>query len=189
MTKRILKTFAVACLAAGALVAPGCGEGEKAAAPAGAAPAAAPAPAGAASKTATAAAPAAVTATAAPAAVSAPVEYTFDVSMRDPFLPVNPQARTELGAPIECGPLCTFDVSQLKITGIVWGISQPAAMLRAPDGKPYIVKVGTPIGRNKGKVVSITKDRIAVLEKYVNYRGEVVTNRVDIELPVEGGIR
>lgn len=129
-------------------------------------------------------------ATAAPAtgatAVTAPVEYTYDVTIRDPFKPIIPGPRDQEGAE-DCGPLCQYDISQFRINGIIWGISQPAAMLRAPDGKPYIIKVGTPIGRNKGKVVSITKDRIAVLEKYVNYRGEVVTNRVDIELPSEGG--
>lgn len=187
MMLRTLKQIPFVCLAAGALAVAGCGDEE---APPPPAPAAAPAAPEAPAPAAAAAPKAAATAVAAtaPTAVSAPVEYTFDVSLRDPFEPVNPQAHA-VESNVDCGPLCNFDLAQFRITGIIWGISQPAAMLRGPDGKPYIVKVGMNIGRNKGKVVSITKDRIAVLEKYVNYRGEVVTNRVDIELQVEGGIR
>jgi Tfp pilus assembly protein PilP len=113
--------------------------------------------------------------------VTAPTEYTYDTSLRDPFQPAK-IITSESSGESECGPLCQFDTSQFHVKGIIWGISQPTAMLSAPDGNPYIVKMGASIGKNKGKVVSITKDRIAVLEKYVNYRGEVVTNRVDIEL-------
>jgi Tfp pilus assembly protein PilP len=119
---------------------------------------------------------------------TAPAVYTYDFTIRDPFRPYISKQQEDQTVD-SCGPLCTYDVGQFNVSGIIWGISQPAAMLRAPDGKPYIVKVGSPIGRNKGKVVSISKERIAVLEKYVNYRGEVVTNRVDIELPAEGGTR
>jgi Tfp pilus assembly protein PilP len=130
------------------------------------------------------AAGAATTATAEPP----PVEYTYDTSVRDPFQP-SKLVTSDQSDDTGCGPLCQYDTSQYKVLGIIWGISQPTAMLGAPDGKPYIVKMGAPIGKNKGKVVSITKDRIAVLEKYVNYLGEVVTNRVDITLPDQEGAR
>lgn len=180
MTLAFVERSARVYLIAGALFTAACGEDATQAPP--------PPPRPAMTVPAPGAAPGAATAVTAPAAVTAPLEYTYDVSLRDPFVPVSPQPH-HAGEDVECGPLCQYDISQFRINGIVWGISQPAAMLRAPDGKPYIVKVGTPLGRNKGKVVSITKDRIAVLEKYVNYRGEVVTNRVDIELPSEGGTR
>ena len=115
------------------------------------------------------------------------IEYTYDASIRDPFQPVD--LGPERSARPDCGALCNFDVGQFRLIGIVWGISEPVAMLRAPDGKPHVAKVGMPIGQNNGNIVSIANDRVAVLEKYVNYRGEVVSNRIDIELPAEGGNR
>ncbi len=114
-------------------------------------------------------------------------EFAYDISLRDPFQPAAGAAGAQEAT--HCGPLCQYDVGQYRIIGIVWGIAQPVAMLRSPDGKPHIAKVGTPIGKNNGKIVSISKDRLVVLEKYVNYRGEVVTNRVDVELPTEEGAR
>lgn len=147
----------------------------------------APAPVSSAGPSATAPRPAAGTVTTA-TVDAVPAEYTYDTSIRDPFQPSQLVTKDSAGEN-DCGPLCQFDTSQFKVLGIIWGISQPTAMLGAPDGKPYIVKMGAPIGKNKGKVVSITKDRIAVLEKYVNYLGEVVTNRVDIQLPDQEGAR
>lgn len=113
--------------------------------------------------------------------------YSYDSSIRDPFRPVD--LGPEQSARPDCGPLCNYNVAQFRLIGIVWGIAEPVAMLRAPDGKPYIAKQGMPIGKNNGNIVSIANDRVVVLEKYVNYRGEVVTNRVYIELPTEGGNR
>jgi type IV pilus assembly protein PilP len=113
--------------------------------------------------------------------------YSFDMSLRDPFQPVAVERRADPAE--DCGPLCNFDLAQLRITGIIWGLAESVAMVRAPDGKSYVVKVGMPIGRNNGKVVSVMDDRIVVLEQYVNYRGEVVSNRVDVQLAQREGAR
>ncbi len=178
ITNISLRQFAVVCAASGALGLMACGEE-----PTATAPAAVTAPAAAVGAK-PASSPAVTTAT----VEAGPSEYIYDTSVRDPFQP-SKLITAESPGDITCGPLCQYDTSQFKVLGIIWGISQPTAMLGAPDGKPYIVKMGAPIGKNKGKVVSITKDRIAVLEKYVNYLGEVVTNRVDIQLPDQEGAR
>lgn len=115
--------------------------------------------------------------------VTMPEQYTYDITLRDPFRSILVQASP---ASTSCGPLCEADVSRFRVIGIIWGIAQPTAMVQAPDGKPYIVKIGTPIGRNNGKIVSISQNRIAVLEKYVDHTGAVVTNQVEIELPEQG---
>ncbi len=153
----------------------GCGEEDVAPPPPPAAPAPKPKPA--------APKPAAAAQIPAAATETTVVEYTYDVSIRDPFQPAVGLAKDRIVNPT-CGPLCEYDLSQFRIRGIIWGIAEPVATMQAPNGKAYIAKVGVPIGKNNGKIVSITADGLVVLEKYVNYKGEVVTNRVDVRLPV-----
>ena len=43
-------------------------------------------------------------------------------------------------------PLERFDLSQLSVTGIIWGRGEPRALVKDPAGKGYIVGIGTAIG-------------------------------------------
>jgi type IV pilus assembly protein PilP len=93
---------------------------------------------------------------------------------RDPF---QPQARPP-GAPSsgeQRTPLQQFELSQLRLVAIVRDESTPAgtrAVVEDSAGLGYIMRIGTPVGRNDGRVTAIEPDRIVIEEWPVNVFGE-----------------
>jgi Tfp pilus assembly protein PilP len=93
---------------------------------------------------------------------------------RDPF---QPQARTS--GPPSVGeqrtPLQQFELSQLRLVAIVWERSREGAaraVVEDSAGLGYIMQVGTPIGRNDGRVTKIEPGRIEIEEWPINVFGE-----------------
>ncbi len=110
--------------------------------------------------------------------------YVYDMfRSRDPFQPYISARRVKLNTGPIVHPLQKYDLSSLSLKGIVWGISSPTALIETPDGKGYSVRVGTPIGKNGGKVWKILPDKVIILEKYVDYKGEIKTRKVYLKLP------
>ncbi len=114
-------------------------------------------------------------------------EYTYNpIGKRDPF-------QSFLLEPIEQrettpkGPLERFDISQLKVTGIVTSIAKPRAMIQAPDGKAYIAKPGTAIGRYGGVITKIGPDMLIVMEDYKDINGKLVVREIKMPLRSEEG--
>ena len=117
---------------------------------------------------------------------------------RDPFKPLIQKKKiiTKIaarpGKPSRIkGPLEKFELSQYRLVALMVVKGIPRAMLKAPDGKGYTVKVGEYIGMNDGiikkietKVIDIDKnglrvekspDRIVVEEVGVdNYTGKIL---------------
>jgi type IV pilus assembly protein PilP len=122
---------------------------------------------------------------AAPAPVEKDYVYT-SIGKRDPFRSVFDDAG---GADVVTqtdtilGPLQSYDVNSFKVMGIVWGISSPSAMVQDPTGKTHVVKTGTLIGRNWGRVIKIKRDSIVILEQSPLPNGTKVSNIVEIKLP------
>jgi len=81
--------------------------------------------------------------------------------------------------------LQNYDVNSFVVTAIVWGISSPTAMVEAPDGETYVVKTGTLMGRNWGRVIKIKRDRIVVLETKSLPSGDKVSHMIELQLPVK----
>jgi type IV pilus assembly protein PilP len=79
-------------------------------------------------------------------------------------------------------PLERFDLSQLKLTGLIWGNEAPRALVKDPAGKAYIVGEGTPIGKNEGRVVRITDSGVTVKETYVDFLGKATTKDIEMRL-------
>ena len=80
-------------------------------------------------------------------------------------------------------PLEKYEVSQLKLTGIIWAANMNSmAMVEDPTGKGYVIKRGARIGSNEGKVKRITKDRVIITEKYRDYIGEMKSREVFLKL-------
>lgn len=121
-----------------------------------------------------------------PSAVAA-VRYVFNpVGKTDPFQPYIGAIQTDRERPQT--PLEKYQISQLTLTGVIWGLANSMAMVEDPSGKGYVVKVGTPIGKNMGKVIEIQQNKLVILEQYVDpVRGSVVRNRVYLELPRREG--
>ena len=61
-------------------------------------------------------------------------------------------------------PLQKADLSQLKLVGIICASSGNRAMVEEASGRGYVIKKGTFIGINCGKVGRILKDRVIVNE-------------------------
>ncbi|MHB8835745.1 MAG: pilus assembly protein PilP [Candidatus Methylomirabilia bacterium] len=140
---------------------PGGGEGG-APATGAAAPAALPSPA--------AAAPSAPRALS-PAELLVPSsEFRYDATgRRDPFkslLELEKKQRDITQLP----PIQQFDIETAKVVGIVVDPgSVTQAMIRAPNGQTFVVRVGTVMGKNEGEVVEITMQGIRILEKFVDF--------------------
>lgn len=88
---------------------------------------------------------------------------------REPFQPlvgaVNITPTTPILPDIEHpGPLQNFEVQQLRVTGIILGGLGTYATVLAPDGKTYMVTLGTAVGQYEGTVSNIAENMVQVKE-------------------------
>jgi type IV pilus assembly protein PilP len=83
-------------------------------------------------------------------------------------------------------PLERFDLSQLLVMGIIWGVDEPRALIKDPTGKGYIVRTGTPIGKNKGRILRIEDNKVVVKETYLDHLDRATTKEVELELYANG---
>jgi type IV pilus assembly protein PilP len=70
-------------------------------------------------------------------------------------------------------PLERVNLSQLTLVGIIQAPSGSRALVQESSGKGYVVKKGTYIGTNSGKIVQILKDRIIIEEESEDIYGKV----------------
>lgn len=77
-------------------------------------------------------------------------------------------------------PLQKFDLKQIKVVGIILGGLGDYARVIAPDGQSYTINVGTLMGTNKGKVLTIQENLILVKETIQYESGKVE----DVETPL-----
>ncbi|MGB9710733.1 MAG: pilus assembly protein PilP [Thermodesulfovibrio sp.] len=100
--------------------------------------------------------------------------YNYDAQqLRDPFAPliVKREARKKGASPLE-----TYEIEELKLTGIAKDKKGALALLQAPDGRFYIVRENDRIGYSGGKVIKILMDSIEIREnnkvKYLKLKTE-----------------
>jgi len=91
---------------------------------------------------------------------------------RDPFRPMALRTKVQTRVRENLSPLERFDLSQLKLVGIIWEIKEPRALVEDAAGLGYVVKVGTPIGNNDGKIKAIRRDEIVIEEIYSDAYGK-----------------
>jgi type IV pilus assembly protein PilP len=84
-------------------------------------------------------------------------------------------------------PLEKIAISQLKLVGIVLAPSGNKALVQEASGKGYIIKKGTYIGLNSGKVVDIKKDNVIIKEEVEDVLGKVIVRKKEIRLPKPPG--
>ncbi len=160
-------------------------------------PAAPAAPAPAAPEKASAAPPEAVPAAAdagekKPVTVSYLLTGIYDPTGKiDPFLPlykeepVTKAKETEKKKKIRRLPLTPLekvDLSQLKLVGIIRAPSGNRALVEEATGKGYIVKQGTYIGINAGRVVDILSDRLIVEEEVETALGSYELQKRELKI-------
>jgi type IV pilus assembly protein PilP len=84
-------------------------------------------------------------------------------------------------------PLEKIDISQLKLVAIILAASGNRALVEESSGKGYVIKKGTYMGTNSGKVVKIEKSKVIVAEEYEDYSGKVIQQNKEIKLPKPPG--
>lgn len=105
---------------------------------------------------------------------------------RDPFQPMQLRTRATTSRPREnLSPLERFDIGQLKLVAIIWNTKEPRAMVEDNAGLGYVVKVGTPIGSNQGKVKAIKSTEVVIEEVYTDFYGAKKNRDVSMKLQVE----
>lgn len=84
-------------------------------------------------------------------------------------------------------PLERIDISQLKLVGIIVASSGNRALVEESTGKGYVIKQGTYIGVNSGKVVNIRKEKVVVEEEVEDLFGKLKLRQREIKLPKPPG--
>ena len=84
-------------------------------------------------------------------------------------------------------PLEKIDLGQLKLVAIITALGGNRALLEESTGKGYIIKEGTYIGLNSGKVVGIKADKVLVEEEFEDIFGKSITQKKEITLPKPPG--
>ena len=84
-------------------------------------------------------------------------------------------------------PLERIDLSQLKLVGIILAASGNRALVEESSGKGYVVKTGTYIGINGGKIIEIDKELVTVEEQFEDVFGKIQTQKRKLKLPKPPG--
>jgi type IV pilus assembly protein PilP len=84
-------------------------------------------------------------------------------------------------------PLEKIDLGQLKLVAIIAAPSGNRALVEESSGKGYILREGTYVGQNSGKVVDIALDKVMVEEEFVDAYGKTITQKKEITLPKPPG--
>lgn len=116
-----------------------------------------------------------------------PAARVMPVVRRDPFRPFTLSTKR---APVKrrdnLSPLERYELGQLKLVGIVADPKNANALIEDASGLGYVVRVGTLIGSNDGKVIAIKRDGITIQESYVDLYGAEKIREVSMRLKAEG---
>ena len=117
----------------------------------------------------------------------------------DPFIPLVKEepvvvekkdlvdAKSEVREKRTKTPLEKIELSQLQLKAIIMAPSGNKALVEEANGKGYIIRKGTYIGRNDGKVVQILKNKVVVEELTENHEGKMIAREKEIKLPKNPG--
>jgi len=107
--------------------------------------------------------------------------YSYDPkSRRDPFQALTKAIKKE--RELDVPPLQRYQLSDVKILGIVWGGYGYHALVQTPDGKGYSVKEGMLMGTNNGVIKAITDKAIVVSEPAFDFLGNKIQKEVELLL-------
>lgn len=102
---------------------------------------------------------------------------------RDPFFPPVLDQPVQMGA--RHGPLIglqKFELSSLKLIGIVWDVKRPRAMISDPSGKVHVVGPNAKIGVRNGYIAVIREGEIVVVETIEGDSGRLTTTAQVVKL-------
>ncbi len=100
---------------------------------------------------------------------------------RDPFRPVWLATREAESRAAPLSPLQGYELSQLRLTGVVLDLDPPRALVEDAAGLGFILVPGTPIGTSEGRVTRIGPRQVVVEE----WRTDVIGQRHRVEIVLE----
>jgi Tfp pilus assembly protein PilP len=120
-----------------------------------------------------------------PSALPPKPEPSYDPTGKpDPFQPPVLENSAELKSRRARGlPLQQFEVTEFELVGIVSGTRENRALVQDASGKGYLIKVGTPIGKNQGRVVAIADRQILIEERIKDFLGREKSRTVALKIP------
>ena len=77
----------------------------------------------------------------------------------------------------------TLELSQLNISLIIIGKEDSWAMVTDNKGEGHVIKIGTPIGINRGVVYKIQSGEVIIKEEFRNYKDEKEIRYVSKKAP------
>lgn len=118
---------------------------------------------------------------------SAPYVYSYNpLAKRDPFRSLVEEVRAPNGENTVCSePLCQWDLDQLTLVGVVTGEANPLAMVEDPQGRGYVLRRSTRMGKQGGKVTQILRDTVTITEYWTGPDGKINPNPVDLRLKAD----
>ena len=115
------------------------------------------------------------------AQAAAPEEWTYNpAGKRDPFAGIHGPT-IDPGGPEATG-MFRWTPEQLVVTGVLESASGPRAMVVDPEGTAYVLRPGSYVGKNWGKVTSISEAGVVVTTEYRSRDGEIVVNATVMRL-------
>ena len=108
----------------------------------------------------------------------------------DPFEPLfkdTPVFRKKKKKRIPRTPLEKLSLGQLKLVAIIRAPSGNKALVEESSGKGYVIKKGTYIGLNSGKIIKIEKDNIIIEEEFQDIQGNIEVRQIELKLQKPSG--
>ncbi len=125
--------------------------------------------------------------------IQAPLPYSAKNKV-DPFEPLLREEAAQAAVAKLTGkkrapqsPLEKIDLGQLKLVAVIAASTGNRAVVEEASGKGYILREGTFVGMNSGKVVDIALDKITVEEEFEDVYGKTILQKKEITLPKPPG--
>jgi Tfp pilus assembly protein PilP len=107
--------------------------------------------------------------------------YAYDATgKRDPFRSF--QFVDEEVPKVGFGPLGDYELGQLAVVAVVWDAGRPRALVADPGGRSFVIREGSQIGKNAGRVIHIGDNLVLVKETYVDFEGHQTTRDVEMRI-------
>ena len=113
-------------------------------------------------------------------ALKAKYSYKYIPDNFDPFTPFINDLKPAPIAPNVTVYLAEYDLTQVKLVGIIKIRQEYIAIIEDPMGRGVFLKVGDYIGRNKGRITKITNCAVYIQENYIDFKGQTVKSKPTI---------
>jgi type IV pilus assembly protein PilP len=113
--------------------------------------------------------------------------YVYDAKgRRDPFMSLVVVAKQRPTVRKKANPIESYDVTEIRLSAIVWDKQHYYALITLPDKKSYTIKKGMTLGLYGGKVQDISRDSVLIREQIKDYKGQLKTKDTLLKLRNEG---